>query len=268
VQITSRDRTGVVGSHSTVRAGAGPVAYIALLVSILSSGCEDCKFLSHACPQPRDPKSAAENPAPNAAYRIGFPDVLEVSFLDMPQLDVLVSVDLDGRLPLEYPGNPQVEGRTLEDIRHELAQMAGVAPERVVVKLAAARSSRIFLHGPIRGRTRIVPYQGPENVIDFLKRVGGLPPGSKLSEVYVLRPNVAVGGHPVVFRVNVPSVLIDNDQATNVPLKPSDQVYVGETTGSTFARLLPDWLAPSYRKFVGLLPDDWWRKGRFINREP
>jgi hypothetical protein len=38
--------------------------------------------------------------------------VLEVSFLDYPMWDVLASVDLDGRLPLEYPGNPRVEGRT------------------------------------------------------------------------------------------------------------------------------------------------------------
>jgi hypothetical protein len=95
-------------------------------------------------------------------------------------------------------------------------------------------------------------------VIDFLKRVGGLPPGAKLSEVYVVRPNVAAGGRPEVFRVDVEGVLLDADQGTNIPLWPSDQVYVGETRRSAFSRVLPDWLRPLYRRLSGLLPDDWW----------
>ena len=265
-QITNSDRTGASPFRSISR--AAHCARTLLLFSLLFAGCSDCKFLSQKCPPPADPQAAAETPAPDAAYRIGCPDVLEISFRDYPQWDVLASVALDGRLPLQEPGNPRVEGRTLEDVRYELAQLAGVPPDRVTVRLAAARSSRIFLHGPIRGRSRIVPYQGPEPVIDFLKRVGGLPPGSKLSEVYVVRPNVAVGGDPEVFRVNVPRVLLDKDPTTNVPLKPSDQVYVGETRGSVFARVLPDWLAPRYRQAVGLMPDDWWSRNKLRPREP
>jgi len=261
-QSARHENTGVVDSRSVPCAGTRSFAYFALLFSTLFAGCGDCKFLSQNCPPPSDPRLAAEAPTPNAAYRIGCPDVLEVSFLDSPGWDVLASVDLDGRLPLQHPGKPHVEGRTLEDIRFELARLAEVTPDRVIVRLAAARSAQIFLHGPIRGRSRVVPYQGPEPVIDFLKRVGGLPPGSKLSEVYVVRPNVATGERTEVFRVDIPRVLIDNDQTTNVPLKPSDQVYVGETRGSVIARVLPDWLAPAYRRFVGLSPDDWWTQNR------
>jgi protein involved in polysaccharide export with SLBB domain len=233
-----------------------------LLLTLLLAGCADCKFLSQKCPQPPDPHLAAATPAPDAEYRIGCPDVLEVTFADFPMWDVLASVDLDGRLPLQSPGSPRAEGRTLDEVRHELARMASVPPERVAVRLAAPRSSRVYLHGPIRGRTRVVPYQGPEPVIDFLTRVGGLPPGSKLSEVYVVRPNIASGGRPEVFRVDVPAVLIEENPTTNVPLMPSDEVYVGETSRSVFARVLPDWLGPAYRRLTGLLPDDWWPFGK------
>ncbi len=158
------------------------------------------------CPQPPDRETAAVLPAPDAAYRVGCPDVLEVAFADCPGWDALASIDLDGRLPLQSPGSPRVEGLTLEEVRRELSRLAGVPADRVEVKLSAPRSSRIYLHGPIRGRTRVVPYQGPEPVIEFLTRVGGLPPGSKLSEVYIIRPNVAAGEEPEVFRVNVPPV--------------------------------------------------------------
>jgi polysaccharide export outer membrane protein len=267
-QITSRDRTGEVGSRSILRAGTGLLPRLVLFSTLLFAGCSDCKFLAEKCPPPPDPQSAAETPSPDSAYLIGCPDVLEITFLDYPQWNVLASVDLDGRIPLEFPGNPRVEGRKLDDVQNELARLAGVSPERVSVRLVAAQCSRIYLHGPIRGRTRIVPYQGPETVIDFLKRVGGLPPGSKLSQVYVVRPNVAEGERTEVFRVDVQRVLIDNVQTTNVKLKPSDQVYVGETRGSVFARILPDWLSPLYRDLVGLLPDDWWPRNRSRIREP
>ena len=232
--------------------------WIGLSPLLAAGGCADCRFLSRTCPQPADARAAAELPAPDAAYRIGCPDVLAITFQDHPDWDVYASVDLDGRLPLSSPGNLRVEGRTLDDVRHELATLAGISPGRMSVSLASPRSARIFVHGPIRGRSRVVPYQGPEPVIDLLKRIGGLPPGTKLNQVYVVRPNIAEGQRPEVFRVDVPAVLIDNDQSTNIPLKPSDEVYIGETRRSVIARILPSWLGPLYRRLAGLLPDDWW----------
>ena len=166
------------------------------------------------------------------------------------------------RLPLEQPGNPRVEGRTLPQIRDDLAALAGCPPERVSVALAAARSGRIVVYGPVRGRARAVPYQGPEPVLDFLKRIGGLPPGSKLNQVYVVRPNVAAATRPQVFRVGVAAVLVDGDNRTNVALQPDDQVYIGETKQSSLSRLMPDWLGTVYRRATGLLPDDWWPFGK------
>ena len=227
-------------------------------LALAAAGCADASFLRRACPTPRDPHAAAALPAPAAAYRVSCPDVLEVAFPDHPEWDALASVDVDGRLPLGPPGSPRVEGLTIAEVRAEVARAAGVGPDAVRVWLAAPRGGCVFLHGPIRGRTRAVAYQGPEPVIDFLKRVGGLPPGSELSQVYVVRPNVAAGTRPEVFRVNVPGVLVNDDPATNIPLLPSDQVYVGETPGSRVSRLVPDWMSPAYRRLVGLLPDEWW----------
>jgi protein involved in polysaccharide export with SLBB domain len=226
---------------------------------LLLAGCTDAKFLHRECPQPTDLAAAASMVAPDPRYRVGCPDVLDISFADRPEWDSYVAIDLDGCVPLAESCQPRVEGLTLEEVRRELAQSAGTTPDRVSVSLASPRSAHIFLNGPVRGRTRVVPYQGPEPVIDFLKRIGGLPPGSKLNQVYVIRPHVATGQPPEIFRVDVPAVLIDNNPATNVELRPSDQVYIGETRGSTFSRILPHWLGTAYRRVVGLLPDSWFR---------
>jgi protein involved in polysaccharide export with SLBB domain len=233
-----------------------------VFLTLCLAGCADTRFLHRACPQPPDPTAAADTPAPDVRYRVGCPDVLEVAFDDRPEWGAIVAVDLDGRIPLGEPGSPRVEGQTLDQVRDELARLAGLSPDRVRVMLAAPRSGVVFVHGPVRGRTRAVPYQGPEPVVDFLKRVGGLPPGSRLNDVYVVRPNVAAGARPQVFRVDAPAVLLSNDPATNIPLRPSDQVYIGETRGSVVSRILPHWLGSAYRRLAGLLPDDWWPFGR------
>lgn len=230
-------------------------AALALLAAV---GCGDTRLLRRTCPPPPNPQLAAERPAPTAEYQVGCPDVLEVVFADHPDWDAVAVVDVDGRLPLSRPGGVRADGHTLAEIRTDLAALAGCSPERVAVSLAAARSARVVVYGPIRGRARVVPYQGPEPVLGFLKRVGGLPPGSKLNQVYVVRPNVAAAARPQVFRVNVADVLLDGDPKTNVLLQADDQVYVGETRQSSLSRALPDWLSTAYRRLTGLLPDDWW----------
>ncbi len=227
------------------------------LAALLLAGCADLDLLRRKCPLAADAEAVADRPAPDAAYRVGCPDVLEVTFADRPEWDAAAAVDLDGRLPLGRPESPRVEGLTLREANLAVAKAAGVPADRVALQLAAPRSGRVYLHGPVRGRLRVLAYQGPEPVIDFLRRVGGLPPGSKLSNVHVVRPNVAAGARPELFHIDVEAVLGGNGR-TNLALRPSDQVYVGETRRSSFSRALPDWVGPAYRKLSGLLPDDWW----------
>ena len=228
----------------------------ALSTGLVLTGCADARFLRRTCPTPPDPAAAATAPAPVTDYRIGCPDVVEVSVAERPEWDAVAAIDLDGRLPVG--ARPRVEGLTIEEARAAVAKAADVPLEGVHLGLAAPRGGRVYVHGPVRGRTRVVPYQGPEPVVGFLRRVGGLPPGSELGAVYVVRPNVAAGGRAEVFRVNAPAVLLDEDHSTNVTLRPSDQVYVGETKGSALSRALPSWLGPAYRRLLGLLPDEWW----------
>ncbi|MBY0455939.1 MAG: hypothetical protein K2V38_01230 [Gemmataceae bacterium] len=257
-------RTATTGSGRFARWPQGRAAAGVALVAavVLGVGCADTQLLRRACPAPADPTGphlAGERPAPLAEYRVGCPDVLAVRFLDRPERDAVGVVAVDGRLPLPEPGDVRADGRTLAEIKADLATQAGCDPSRVEVTLEAARSAKVVVYGPIRGRARVVAYQGPEPVLDFLKRVGGLPPGSKLNQVYVIRPNVTAAARTQVFRVDVPAVLLDGDPRTNVRLQPDDQVYIGETRLSRLSRLLPDWLGTAYRRLTGLLPDDWRR---------
>ncbi len=196
-------------------------------------------------------ESAPEPPA----YRIGCPDVLEVSFAEHPQLDVLAAVDVDGELPLGYFGRVRVDGLSESKAAEAVAVVSRSELSNVRVRVVDPRSARVFVCGPENGKQRPVPYRGPERVLDFLWRVGAVKRGcSDLGDVYVIRSNVASGGKPQILRVDVLAVVLDGNAETNVLLQPSDQVYIGETRRSVFSRLVPEWLQPLYRKIVGLFP--------------
>lgn len=191
---------------------------------------------------------------PVPVYRVGCPDVLTVRFSDFPQLDCLVSVDLEGRLPISETVHPHVEGATLPETRAAIASAAGCEPNRVVVDLADARTGRIYLFGPELNRQRVVPFIGAERLYDFLQRTGSFRDDSAdLRDVFVLRPNVAAGKAAVAFRADLRAVQ-SGDHSSNVLLEAGDQVHVGENRRSSFARLLPDWMKPTYFRLMGQGP--------------
>ncbi len=213
------------------------------------AGCADLASVRRSPPFP------APAPPDLAAYRIGCPDVLEVGFADKPEWDCLVAVDVDGCAPLGEAGRVAVQGLTTTEARAAIAEAAGQSPNGVLVVVAVPRAGKVFITGPDNKRIRAVAYPGPTPVLDFLQLAGAIQPKeTKLNDVYVVRPNVAADGPPKVFHVDVEAVLLDGDPATNVVIESSDHVYVGETRRASFARLVPDWARPAYRRLVGLLP--------------
>jgi hypothetical protein len=227
-----------------------------LVPVVLLVGCTDARVFRGP---PEVVQAGYLAAAPPDAYRLGCADVVAVAFADRPDWDRLAAVGLDGRLPLGEVGAPLVEGATAEQAKAAIASLTGLDPAQIAFRVTDPRAGRVYVHGPEGGQQRAVAYRGPEPAVEFLWRVGAIKQGcTDLRDVYVLRPNVAAGGKPEVFQVDVEAVVLDGDHATNVTLWPSDQVYVGETRRSRFSRLLPDWLRPFYRKVVGLLPPDGW----------
>lgn len=226
-----------------------------LTLTLVLTGCGDTRKLR----APETGPPVADIPA----YTVGCPDVLRIRLRDRPDFDLVAAVDVDGRLHLgDSVGAPAVGGKSLADAKTAVALAAGTSPDMVELGLEDARSARVYLCGPVNNRQRPIPYQGPERILDFLRRLGALQPGcTDYRDVSVVRPNVAAGGKTQVIPIDVEAVLLDIDPTSNIVILPGDQVYVGETRRSSFTRLLPKWARPLYRRLVGLLPPDpafWW----------
>ena len=188
------------------------------------------------------PKRESASPAVTSlvptAYAIAMPDVLEVRFTDHAQLDCLASVDIDGTIDLGKHGRPLVEHCTIEEARQRIASSVGVSVAKVTVKLRQARSQTITLNGPDRQRMRLVPYAGPETVLEFMNRLE-IPVSPEMANVVVLRGNVAGGGAAEVHRVDLQSTT----STERLTLQASDSVYLNDPGPGWWARHKPNWIA-------------------------
>jgi protein involved in polysaccharide export with SLBB domain len=122
--------------------------------------------------------------------------------------------------------------------------------------VAEFNSQQIYLFGQVVGLQRAVAYQGPENVLDLLRRTGGITPGAAPNDVYVIRPRIDEDRPPEVFHINLGSILMDQDQHTNLRLQAFDQVYIGETRKANLEKCIPPCLRPLYKSVCGLHGDN------------
>jgi len=184
-------------------------------------------------------------------YTVGCPDVIELLVEGRPELNGRRTVDPDGCMALETLGRLRVEGLRLPEIARRVAARAGVPPNRARVRIAEFNSQQIYLIGEVADLQRAVAYRGPETVLDLLRRTGGISSGAEPEHVYVIRSRITDGRPPEVVHVDLPAILMKNDQRSNVRLQPFDQVFVGEARQSIVDRCIPPFLRPVYQAISG-----------------
>jgi len=180
-----------------------------------------------------------------ASYTLACPDVVDVNVGNQPTVSGRYTLEPDGTINLAGDRRVTVDGQTSSQAAARLARAIGVPAQRVRVNVAEYNSRLLFLFGPGAGEERAVPFQGPETVVELLRRTGGLTAQAKPDEVHVVRAHVSAGRRPEVFSVDLEAIVIRGDDRSNVVLQPYDQVYVGATRRSVYARYLPgaDWMS-------------------------
>lgn len=182
---------------------------------------------------------------PNEAaphYRVGCPDVIELTIPSRTEFNGRYSIHPDGRIDLGDYGKLRIEGQTPSAIATMMAEEIGINQADISVRVAEYRSQHVLLFGEVIGLQRSVPYRGPETVLDLLQRVGGITPGAAPRDVYVVRPHLGDNQRPEAFHVDLHAIVLKHDHKTNIRLQPYDQVYVGETRKAQIEKAIPPWL--------------------------
>jgi len=211
----------------------------ALLVLALVSGCAgNSERLSKALVADRQPAAHARDLETH--YRVHCADVLRVEVKGRPANSGNCKVALDGRILLaDY--RVEVEGRRTARIVALVAQEVGAREADVRVSVEEFNSQQLYLFGEVASKHQIVPYRGPETVLDLLQRVGGGTAGAALADVRVVRSHIADGLPPEVFHVDLQAILLEKDLQSNIRLEPSDHIHIGQSRRSKVACQLPPW---------------------------
>lgn len=175
-------------------------------------------------------------------YVVRSPDVIEFVCDPHPDTAGPKMVGVDGTVDLGERGKFSVDGLSVREITRRFAEKYQHPEESVHVRVVEHRSQFVFVFGEVAGLQRAVPYQGPETVLELIKRIGGLTRHAAPEKIQVVRPHVAAGLKAEVFPVDLTAILDHDDHSTNIIIQPLDQVYVGQTRRSVWQKCLPPWM--------------------------
>jgi len=164
---------------------------------------------------------------PDREPTIGGGDLLTVHIYGSTEYNPTARVSLDGSIALPLAGVVRIQGLTLTQAQHAIAErlVAGgmyVDPQ-VSIQIMETPNQVITVTGETRGSTgSVVPALGRRRLFDVLAAVGGLPPTAS-HVITILRPGqdaplvVDLGNNPA------------NGTMANVPLFAGDTVVVSRT---------------------------------------
>src|SRR5262245_17243031 len=117
------------GEARSVRPLAGRL--LTGLLLLLPTACASRPYIDRAVMAERG--TAVRNEGVAQAYLPGCPDVLEFAVVGRPDLTGQREIGPDGRVECGPLGRVRVEGLTGDEIALRVAELAGLAPERVKV---------------------------------------------------------------------------------------------------------------------------------------
>ena len=172
---------------------------------------------------------AAGDEAPPAAaatggYSVNPGDVLEVSVWKEEDLQKQAVVRPDGYFSFPLTGDIRAEGRTIEDVRLELAsRVARFVPDPVVsVAILEPRGSKVYVIGQVN-RPGEFPINRFVDVVQALSMAGGTTPFAQLDSIKILRRE---GATQIAIPFAYGDIAAGTRLQQNIVLKPGDTVLV------------------------------------------
>jgi len=181
-------------------------------------------FLAGAFFLAPQPLAAADSDAQGGDYAIGQGDVLFISVWKDESLTRDVVVLPDGTISFPLIGTMMAEGRTIDDLKKEIAsRIKRFVPDPVLsVSVKSVNSMYIYVTGRVYNPGRF-PLNGNVNVLQALAMAGGLNPFADNNGIRIIRDE---GGKSSVFEFRYNDVVKGKMLEQNIVLKRGDVVVV------------------------------------------
>jgi len=163
-------------------------------------------------------------PPLQAEYHIAPPDTLRVTVRPEPVIERELTVRPDGRVSMDLIGDVEVRGRTVEDVRLEIASRLKefiVQPD-VTVQLIRSESRTFYILGEV-ARPGAYPLVGDVTALYALGMAGGPTRFASQDDARLVRPS---SEGETIYAVHFEAMTQYGYGATNYMLQPGDVVYV------------------------------------------
>jgi polysaccharide export outer membrane protein len=176
------------------------------------------------------PESAVAGQPPEADYRIGVDDRVQVTVWRNPELSVTAPVRPDGKISVPIIGDVMAGGHTpsevAESIRKRLAEY--IREPNVAVILTDLRSheflTRVRVTGAVR-TPRSMPHRQGMTVLDAVLEAGGINDFASPNRTTLYRK---VKGKTEAYEVELGDILRKGRLESNLLLRPGDVITVPE----------------------------------------
>jgi polysaccharide export outer membrane protein len=159
------------------------------------------------------------------AYRIGVPDLLELTVWQHPDVSGSLLVRRDGRVSVPLVGDVLAEGQTPVELAAQIQASLGayISEPRVDIAVVEMRSQVASVIGGGIEREGQIELQRNTTVIEAIAAMGGLTPFAKKRNIRILR--MTPQGQ-VEFGFNYTAFVRGDAPESNLLLEPGDTIIV------------------------------------------
>jgi polysaccharide export outer membrane protein len=180
---------------------------------------------------PAAARAAAVPPVTEAdagTYRLNAGDVIEIKFMQNPELNELVRIRPDGRISMPLVGELQVAGATVGQLTTRLtaAYKDILRAPFATIQVREFADRRVFVGGEVN-RPGMLALVGAQTAFGAVMEAGGFRPTAARDEVVVIRRGDAE--QPVVMRLDLKVRDGNPPEAARFALQPLDVVLVTES---------------------------------------